>query len=238
MARFGALNASVVVSLLAALASLAAVVTAGLVARQVREEARLSRESMRVELLWHLTDRWNSAEMGDIRGAAAGALLAGNANTEVGAVLDFFEQIGSLIQRGVLDEESAARSFYWPLANYWAACATYAQQIQRDDPSTWQTIPSLVQRLGEIEAQRKRRGGKSVGPSADETQQFLRDEQGQTECVDESEAERTPARAARSRAYGDARSNRVCRLQSIPLTTAPRPAAHRAVPTGVSPIRA
>jgi hypothetical protein len=189
----GKVNLSVLAPLLAALASFAAVVTAGLVAWQVREESRVSRESVRVELLWHLTDRWDSTDMGDIRSVAATALLSGNPSSEVGTVLDFFEQVALLVKRGVLDEESAAHYFYWPLANYWAACNAYVQQVQREDPSAWQTIPGLVQRLGEITAQRKRRGAKEVGPSADEVQQFLRDEQGENECTDDSEVQKTPA---------------------------------------------
>jgi hypothetical protein len=189
----GKVNLSALATLLAALASFAAVVTAGLVAWQVREESRVSRESVRVELLWRLTDRWNSADMEDIRSVAATALLSGNPSSEVGTVLDFFEQITLLIKRGVLDEESAAQYFYWPLANYWAACTAYVQQVQREDPSAWQTIPGLVQRLGEITAQRKRRAAKEVGPSADEVQQFLRDEQGENECTDDSEVQKTPA---------------------------------------------
>ncbi|MBP1683894.1 MAG: hypothetical protein H6Q33_37 [Deltaproteobacteria bacterium] len=191
--RAGKVNLSVLASLLASLASVGAVVTAGLVARHVQEESRLFRESVRVELLWHLTDRWNSAEMGDIRGAAAAALLNGNATTEVGAILNFFEQTGSLIERGVLDEESVARYFYWPLANYWAACTTYAPQIQQDDPTTWKSIPGLVQRLGDIEARRKRQGEKRVAPSVEETKQFLRDEQAERECGDDTDAQKTPA---------------------------------------------
>lgn len=195
MTRYGAgkVDLSVLASLLAALASLAAVVTVGLVAWQVREDSRITRVSARVEVLWHVNDQWKSAAMGDVRSAAAAALLGGKANSEVGAVLDFFEQMALLLNRGVLDEELAARSFYWPLANYWTACSAYVQQVQRDDPSAWGTISGLVQRLGAIEAQRKRRETTEVVPSAEQVQRFLLDEQGNNECTDDTDAEKTPA---------------------------------------------
>jgi hypothetical protein len=191
--RAGRVDLAVVASLLAAVAALAAVATAGLVAWEVREEARSAGVNARVEAFWHVTDRWNSPAMLDTRSAAATVLLAKKPPADVNAVLDFFDELVLLVKRGALDEELTALQFYWPLANYWAASSDYVRQVQREEPSAWKDIGGLVDRLGAIEARRKQQPLSAVRPSPDDVQQFLVDEQGENECTDESEAEKTPA---------------------------------------------
>lgn len=189
----GKVDLNAVASLLAALASVAAVATAGLVAWQVREERQAARLGVRFELLWHLNDQWNSSGMVEVRSAAAGALLGGKPSPEVETVLDFFEQLALLMNRGTVDEEVAALYFYRPLAHYWAASDEYVQQVQRDEPTAWQAVGALVNRLSAVEARRKRRPVDSVTPSAGQVQQFLLDEQGDNECSEDAEVQKTPA---------------------------------------------
>jgi len=190
--RAGKVDLAVVASLLAAIAALAAVATAGLVAWEVREEARSARLNAGVEAFWHIDDQWNSSAMSEMRSAAATALLTRKPTADVNPVLDFFHELALLMERGTLDEELTALQFYWPLANYWAASSDYVRQVQGEEPTAWKDVGGLLDRLGAIEAQRKQRRLSEVRPSASDVQQFLVDEQGENECTDESEAEKTP----------------------------------------------
>lgn len=191
--RVARVDLAVVASLLAGIAALAAVATAGLVAWEVREEVQAARLNARMETFWHVADQWNSPVMSDTRSAAATALLARKPTADVNAVLDFFDELVLLMHRGGLDEELTALQFYWALANYWAASSDYVRQVRREEPSAWIDVGGLVDRLSAIEAQRKQRPLSEVRPSANDVQQFLIDEQSEDQCTDESGAEKTPA---------------------------------------------
>ncbi len=189
----GRADVAAVASLLAAVAALASVVTAALVAWQVHEEAHLARDTAALDALWHVSEQWHSPAMLDVRSGAAAALQARKPSADVAAVLDFFDEIVILVQRGALDEGLTALHFYWPLANYWAASSEYIRQAQADEPAAWNGVGALVKRFGALEAQRRQRPIGAVQPTVEEVQQFLADEQGQDECTDDSDAEKTPA---------------------------------------------
>jgi hypothetical protein len=189
----GKVDLAIIVSLLAAIAALAAVATAGLVAWEVHEEIRSARLDSRVEAFWHVDDQWNSPAMLDLRSGAAAALLARKPSGDIDAVLDFFDELTLLMNRGALDEELTALQFYRPLANYWTASGEYVRHVQRDRPAAWKDVGGLLGRLGAIEAQRRQQPLSTVRLSPDDLQQFLMDEQGQNQCTDESQEEKTPA---------------------------------------------
>ncbi len=189
----GRTDLAAIASLLAAVAAVAAVTTAALVAWQVREETHLARETAALDSLWHVSEQWNSPAMLDVRSNAAAALRARKPSADVASILDFFDEIVILVHRGALDEGLTALHFYWPLANYWAATNEYIKQAQSEEPSAWNDIGTLVKRLGALEAERRRRPISEVQPTPEEVQQFLADEQGQDECTDDSDAEKTPA---------------------------------------------
>jgi hypothetical protein len=189
----GKVDLAIIVSLLAAIAALAAVATAGFVAWEVHEEVRAARVDARVEAFWHVEDQWNSPAMLDLRSAAAAALLARKPSNDVNAVLDFFDELTLLMNRSALDEELTALHFYRPLVNYWTASGDYVRYVQRDRPATWKDVGGLLDRLGAVEARRRQQPLSATRPSADDVQQFLMDEQGQDQCTDESQTEKTPA---------------------------------------------
>lgn len=191
--RAGKVDLAIIVSLLAAIAAVAAVTTAGLVAWEVHEEVRSTRLDAKVEAFWHVDDQWNSPAMLDLRSAAATALLARKPSADVNTVLDFFDELTLLMNRGALDEELTALQFYRPLANYWTASGDYVRHVQRDRPAAWKDVGELLDRLAAIEARRKQQPLSTVRPSPDDVQQFLMDEQGQNQCTDESQTEKTPA---------------------------------------------
>ncbi len=189
----GGIDLAVIASLLAALAALAAVAVAALVVWQLRDQAHSARVATGLESLWHVDAQWNAPAMLDVRSAAASALLSRKPAPDVNAVLDFFEELVLLMDRGALDEELTAHQFYWPLANYWAASAEYVRQVQRDEPAAWNKVGDLLKRLASVEAQRRERPLAAVLPSPDQVQQFLIDEEGGDECTDESDTGKTPA---------------------------------------------
>jgi hypothetical protein len=189
----GKIDVTILASLAAAIAALAAVVSAGVVAWQVRDEGRRARLSTGVESVWHLSEQWSSSTMLDIRSSAAAGLLAGKPTPDVDGVLSFFEEVGLLVNRGAVDEELAALQFYWPMASYWSASKEYIEKVEHDRPSAWEDVGSLVTRLSTIEAHRRSRPVTDMLPSKEQVQQFLLDEQGNSECTDDSEAEKTPA---------------------------------------------
>lgn len=192
--RAGTMDLALIASLLAGIAALAAVATAGLVAWQIREQARAAHAAAGLESLWHVDEQWNAPAMLDVRSAAASALLARKPTVDVNTVLDFFDELVLLMDRGALDEELTALQFYWPLANYWAASAEYVRQVQRDEPDAWEKVAGLLKRLASVEAHRRERPLTEVLPSPDQVHQFLLDEQGSDECTDDdSENGKTPA---------------------------------------------
>jgi len=191
--RAGKINVTAVASLAAVIAALAAVISAGLVAWQVRDEGRRARLNTAVESVWHLSEQWSSSTMLDIRSSAAAGLLAGKPTPDVDDVLSFFQELGLLVNRGAVDEELAAMRFYWPMAAYWSASKDYLDKVQRNRSSAVDDLGGLVSRLGVAEARRRNRPVTDLLPSKEQVQQFLLDEQGEDECSDDSEAQKTPA---------------------------------------------
>jgi hypothetical protein len=186
----GKIDLSAVANLAAALAALAAVVTAAAVFHQMREESQRARFTASVDSVWQLNEQWNSSTMLDVRSAAASGLLERKPTADVGAVLDFFEELALLVKRGAVDEELAALQFYWPMTNYWSASRIYLQSLQRGQPAAWDEVGDLVTRLASIAARRQRHA--ILEPSDEELHQFLLDEQGEDECTDDSETRKTP----------------------------------------------
>ena len=188
----GKVDWTALMALAAAIAALAAVATTVVIVHDVREDAARGRFNAGLESLWHLTTEWNSDEMTDARSHAAAALLAAKPTADVNEVLDFFDEVALLLQRGALDEEMVWHEFYWPLANYWFASQEYIRQVQRDDPAAWTDLGMAVQRLVAVEARRKRQSTGAAVPSMKEMRDFLTDETGADECTDDEEVRKTP----------------------------------------------
>jgi hypothetical protein len=188
----GGVNWSVLVALASMVAALAAVAGVVVVSRQVQEGAQRARLSTALDSLWRLQAEWNSSDMEDARSGAAAALLSDEPSTDIDAVLDFFDWLALLLERGALDEEMVWHEFYWPMANYWFASQDYVQQIQRDDPTAWQDLGTVMTRLVAVEARRKRRTAAEAVPSEGQMRDFLSDEAGDAECAEGHEGERTP----------------------------------------------
>jgi hypothetical protein len=185
----GKIDLGAVANLAAALAALAAVLTAAGVFREMREENQRARFSASVDSVWQMTEHWNSPAMLDIRSAAATGLLARKPTADVGAVIDFFAELTRFIKLGTLDEELAALEFYWPMVNYWSASQAYRDALRSDRPAAWDDVGAMVTRLAAL---RRRHATAARHPSDEQLREFLLDEQGQNECTDDSETHKTP----------------------------------------------
>jgi hypothetical protein len=189
----GRIDAAVLLALAAMVTALAAVVMAVVMFRAVREDAQHARFSAGLESLWRLRAEWNSDDMLDARTHAAAALLASAPTADVSEVLDFFDELALLVQRGIVDEDMVWFEFYWPMANYWFASQEYVHQTQRDTPGAWAEMGSVMPRLLAIEARRKKRSATAAVPSPREIHDFLTDETEESQCTeDEGETRRTP----------------------------------------------
>lgn len=183
----GSINWSAVAALAASLAAVLALGTTLLVVRTVRQDSQRILYSTALDALWRLDEQWNSEGMGEARGAAATALLDGHPTQDVDAVLDFFDHVALLVQRGALDEEMVWYQFYWPMANYWTASREYIRAAQHDDVTMWQDLDTLMPRLVSIEAQRHRRRNDEVLPTAAQVRDFLTDESEGDECTEDED---------------------------------------------------
>jgi predicted membrane-bound mannosyltransferase len=190
-------NGGVEWSALAALAACATAVAAIVVAvttlSQVRQETQRVLFNTGLDSLWHFEAQWNSDEMLEARSAAAAALLDGRPSHDIDDVLEFFDQIALLLNRGALDDEMVCYEFYWPMANYWFASQDYARQVQQEAPGAWEHLKAVLPRLTTIEARRRKRTAEAAIPSKAQIGEFLAAEVRSGECEDDdAETRKTP----------------------------------------------
>lgn len=95
-----------------AIATIAALVAVGIAARQLW----LFRVSLGVDVILRLEKQFDENDMCEKRRRAARALQSGTSVEDVEPVLDFFETVGLLLRRRVVDKEVVWNSFaYWVL---------------------------------------------------------------------------------------------------------------------------
>jgi hypothetical protein len=186
--QYGSVNWTALAALAASVAALAAIGSTALIFRQVREDTQRILFNTALDSIWRFDTQWNSDGMADARSAAAASLLAGQPNRDVEVVLDFFDQIARLVSRGALDEEMVWYQFYWPMANYWFASQSYVRDVERDDPTRWEQLGTVMSRLVAIEAQRRKRTAEQAVPTLAQVHDFLTAESEGGECEDDQEA--------------------------------------------------
>lgn len=181
-------------ALVATLAALGAVAAVAIVVLELRQHEQ--RDSLRaaLEVLTHLDVEWSSEEMSKSRGAAASALLQARPSHDVDDILDFFDQVAYLVQRGALDTETVWYRFYWPMANYWFASQDYVAKVRQEDPDTWNNLDPVMAELTAIELQRRKHTSADGKPTAEQSRRFFNDEIDAGQCSDDADADarRTP----------------------------------------------
>jgi hypothetical protein len=168
--------------MLTAANALATLVVAACVAvillRQGSDEQRWRHGQAALDAVWRLDEEWKSAGMVASRNAAAAGLLAGEPTRDVDDVLDFFDEIAFLADRGALQEEMVWYRFYRPLASYWSA----SQEYLRGRTSEWQHLGDLLPRLATIERQHHKDRWRDGIPSKNDVREFLDGETDAAPC--------------------------------------------------------
>jgi hypothetical protein len=84
--------------------------------------------------------------MRNLRRRASAELLSGNTFSAFDELADFFEYVGVLVRRGIIDEEMAANSYRSRAAAYWyKACERkLIENIRKDQPFRWSDFEYLV----------------------------------------------------------------------------------------------
>jgi hypothetical protein len=130
-----------------------------------------TRRTLTADLFTRLNERWDGPTMRARRRALANALQKGRAEdippTVVEDVIDFFEDLGGMLRKHWLDDESVWNSFSVSCRHYWKACGeTYVVDYRRryQDDTYFSEFEFLSGRMTEFE--RKRRKKKHVSDVA------------------------------------------------------------------------
>lgn len=125
--------------------------------RSKLEHARF-REAQQVALITALEDRFNGTYMIRVRATAAESLLRGDSDC-VSDVIDFFETLGLLSSRGLLDKEMLWSLFYdWAL-HYLTAAKDIIDDERKDDETTWSDAIDLLRDMEKVQLEKARAPG-------------------------------------------------------------------------------
>jgi hypothetical protein len=190
----GEVDWGAVAALAATVAALAGIVIALSAVSQMRSVERENHFVAGLDALWRLDGDWHTPEMGDIRSQAAGALLASQSSDDIATVLDFFDEVAFLLDRGVLDEDMVWYRFYQPMTDYWFASKDFVRQMRKQDASMWAHLDKIIDRMLAQQARRRNRATDDVKPSKAQIREFLNGELGQGQCVEgeDADARRVP----------------------------------------------
>jgi hypothetical protein len=111
-----------------------------------------------------------------LRARAATEIGLGN-YAEVEPILDFFETVALLTDRGALDEYMVWHTFFYWINNYYEIAKPQIALKQAEDPAIWADLGKLVGKLRERQrASRSLNSAAAAAPSADEMAAFLLEE--------------------------------------------------------------
>lgn len=151
-------------------------------------ESRRHRFSTSLDLMFRLEDQFSTKRMYTNRKKAACAFHNGNwaeAGNEIDEIIDFFEGIAYIVEKGAIDEKAVWTCFFSYMYRFYHFASAYIKQERDRDPTLWHAFLDLYNKLYEIE-QLDRRSQKHIssrtskGLKADlpveDLQQFLREE--------------------------------------------------------------
>lgn len=122
------------------ISSIAAIITAFAAVAAFWWQGHLNRINMNFEYLWRLDEQFaNNDKMLKKRKKIACALLEKRYISEIDDILDFFETIGLLIERGVLDKRLISDRFNYWAVRYWLVSSSYILEKRRSaySPHLW-----------------------------------------------------------------------------------------------------
>ena len=143
-------------------------------AQQQSQQLEALRADLRVRLQLTFGDRFDSERTLAARKHLAERFLAAAAPSEIKeTVIDFFEDMGLFLRRGLLDEEIVWDTFGFYAVRWWLACKNYVLEERKrtDDPTVFSDFEGLVGTLRNRDAK-----AGLAEPTASEIRAFLRDE--------------------------------------------------------------
>jgi hypothetical protein len=125
----------------------------------VFEQRKISKANSTVALLKQLDDEWQSAKMLRARAGLATALLTPDGDPEKGwdlqTVMNFFENCGFLVKKGLLDDEAIWNAHSEIAVLYWEELQDEISKVRQHDQSYWENYKTLYERLDKIGQKRK-----------------------------------------------------------------------------------
>jgi Domain of unknown function (DUF4760) len=139
-----------------------------------------SRELVRVQITLELIKLFESAEMRHARRVLANELQdeKGRGDISDTTVLDFFETLAMYSDQGHIDDDTIYINFSYCATRYWTASEEYVKALRRreNDKGLYEGFEKLNARFIAHDARERRKPIRSVKPTDDQVQQFLRDE--------------------------------------------------------------
>lgn len=144
-------------------------------------ESKRTRFSLGIDLILRLDTHFNSGEFRRKRNDAATGLLSGRLSTEaqrvaIDDVLNFFETVGFLTRRDVLDAEVAWNHFFYYMHRYMLSAKKYIETCRKEDPTLWEEFIEVYERLKEVEKRERRLSDKDLLLSDEDRRKFLNSE--------------------------------------------------------------
>jgi hypothetical protein len=166
--------------MVSALAASVGVIIALVVHMRDLANTRLSNSA---KMVLQLVDRFDSAEMRNYRGQFAKTLLEARNSIDVRwdmPVLEFFEEVGYMTHRRVLDEGMVWNSFSWWFEPYYSSVRKSPDLIadarsKTTFPSLFREIEWLYGRMNKV-SEREERPANYISPSSDDVNNFLMEE--------------------------------------------------------------
>jgi hypothetical protein len=113
------------------------------------------KSSLQATTLFELMDKFDSREFQGKLKNAAKACLAHLDTTDPGVavedVLDFFDDVAFLVNKGALDEEMMWHTFYHWVRVYYQASEQYIINRQKREPAVWSAFSQIYPRLNALE---------------------------------------------------------------------------------------
>jgi len=160
-----------------ALTAMASWVLAAITWFLAKSQVRASKEELKVRLQTIYEEKFDSATIIAERKKLAEQLQAEAAHEEIQETLmNFFETVGMLLRRGYLDKEMVWVAFSFYAIRWWSACKDYIleeRRLQNSDPTIFEEFERLVDRMYEIESEKRHRTRAELEPSRQDLDRFL-----------------------------------------------------------------
>lgn len=139
-----------------------------------------TRSSQNLDFLWRLEELFrNNSKMLACRRNAAQSLLNNKGTNDLSEIMDFFETIGPLVNKKVLNADLVRSYFFYWAVRYWLTSQSYVaeQRSILNDQQLWSDFESLYHKLLKLQVKhRKYNSVNRVLPSKKDLKEFLIDE--------------------------------------------------------------